>query len=136
MQRELATAWKNASKDPNLITLAEKGVTWRFVPPSAPHFGGLWEAGVRSVKHHLKRVVGSHTLTFEEMVTLLCQVEACLNPRPIAPNSDKIKDYSALTPGHFLIGSSITAIPEPTLLDVNENRLTRWQLLSQLRDRF
>lgn len=136
-QRELALAWQAATKDPNLIsTLSESGITWRFLPPSAPHFGGLWDAGVRSVKHHLKRVVGSHTLTFEEMMTLLCQIEACLNSRPLSPISDNIEDYSAITPGYFLINSAITAIPEPTLLNVKENRLTRWQLISQLRDHF
>lgn len=91
---------------------------------------------MRSLKYHLKRVVGSHTLTFEEMSTLLCKIEACLNSRPLGPTSDNIEDYSALKSGHFLIVSAIIAIPEPTLLDKKDNRLTRWQLLSKLRDHF
>ncbi|EFN67146.1 hypothetical protein EAG_02218, partial [Camponotus floridanus] len=64
----------------------------------------LWEAGVCSVKHHLKRCIGAHTLTYEEMNTLLCRIEACLNSRPIAATSDCLDDYRALTPDHFLIG--------------------------------
>lgn len=71
-----------------------------------PHFGGLWEAGVRSVKHHLSRMLQNHILTFEEL-TLLCRIEACLN-FPLAPLKDTLDDYEPLTPGHFLIGSSIT----------------------------
>ncbi|XP_025987237.1 uncharacterized protein LOC105206966 [Solenopsis invicta] len=101
----------------------------------APHFGGLWEAGVRSTKHHIRRVVGAHTLTFEEFSTLLCNIEACLNSRPLAPLSDSLDDYTFLTPGHFLIGSALNSIPEPSLLQVKENRLTRWQLVRQMTER-
>lgn len=61
--------------------LAESRTQWRFNPPSAPHFGGLWEAAVKSTKHHLRRVVGNATLTYEEMATLLTQIEACVVAR-------------------------------------------------------
>lgn len=87
--------------------LAANEVQWHFLPPSAPHFGGLWEAGVKSVKHHLRHCIGNHTLTFREMTTLFCQIEACLNSRLLAPLSDDIDDYSTLTPGHFLIGTPL-----------------------------
>lgn len=115
---------------------ASDNVAWHFIPPSAPHFGGLWEAGVRSAKHHLRRVLRNHTLTYEELATLLCRIEACLNSRPIAPLTDSLNDYETLTPGHFLIGSALTGHPEPSLLEVNENRLSRWQRVRQLTERF
>lgn len=131
--RELASTFKNALCDPDLLNhIATDRISWHFIPPAAPHFGGLWEAGVKSVKHHLKRVVGAHTLTFEEFTTLLSQIEACLNSRPLAPLSDHIDDYTFLSPGHFLIGSAITTAPAPTMLDLNENRLSRWQLVRQM----
>ncbi|XP_011687024.1 PREDICTED: uncharacterized protein LOC105449467 [Wasmannia auropunctata] len=116
--------------------LADDGIRWLFNPPAAPHFGGIWEAAVKSLKHHLRRVLGDHTLTYEEMSTLLAQIEACLNSRPLQALSDDPEDLSALTPGHFLIGSALTAVPEPTLLDMRANRLTRWQLLQGMRDHF
>lgn len=116
--------------------LANLNTKWTFIPPHAPHFGGLWEAGVKAAKHHLRRVIGDATLTFEELSTLLAKIEACLNSRPLHPLSTDPSDLSALTPGHFLIGSALTAVPEPTLLDLNQHRLSRWQLLSQMRDHF
>ncbi|XP_029178457.1 uncharacterized protein LOC114946196 [Nylanderia fulva] len=79
-ERELTAAFRAAIRDPDFLNrTASDRITWHFMPPSAPHFGGLWEAGVRSVKHHLRRVIGAHTLTFEEFSTVLCNVEACLN---------------------------------------------------------
>lgn len=115
--------------------LAEDGTEWRFIPPSAPHFGGLWEAGVRAVKYHLHRVIGEQTLTYEELSTLLCQVEACLNSRPLSAMSNDPKDFTALTPGHFLMGEALVSVPEPCLADTPPERLhIRWQLVSHMRD--
>ena len=61
------------------------------MPEHAPHFGGLWEAVVKSFKRHLRRVVGGIRLTFVELTTTLAQVEACLNSRPLTamPDSDE-----------------------------------------------
>jgi hypothetical protein len=135
--RELTLAFKAALRDPTLLnSTAADRVSWHFLPPSAPHFGGLWEARVRSVELHLRRVIGSHTLTFEEMTTLLCNIEACLNSRPLAPLTDSVDEYDPLTPGHFLIGSAIRASPEPSVLNLNENRLSRWQIVRQMTERF
>ncbi|XP_071643010.1 uncharacterized protein [Temnothorax longispinosus] len=135
--KELAKAYRAAVNDPNsLNAIASDNVQWHFLPPSAPHFGGLWEAGVRSVKYHLRRVLKNHTLTFEELTTLLCRIEACLNSRPLAPLSDTLDDYEVLTPGHFLIGSALTVNTKPSLLNVKENRLSRWQSVRHIIERF
>ncbi|XP_011698520.1 PREDICTED: uncharacterized protein LOC105456273 [Wasmannia auropunctata] len=135
--RELSEAYKRASCNPNFLNqLIVDKTSWHFLPPAAPHFGGLWEAGVKSVKHHLKRCIGKHTLTFEEMTTVLSRIEACLNSRPIAAVSESLDDYTALTPGHFLIGTPLVAIPEPSVLELNENRLSRWQVVQRITEGF
>ncbi|XP_063923785.1 uncharacterized protein LOC135137936 [Zophobas morio] len=113
------------------------GIKWHFNPPSAPHMGGLWEAGVKSFKSHLKRVVGEQLLTFEEFSTVLAQIEAVLNSRPLCPvSADNPEDLSVLTPGHFLTTGPLVAVPDEPLEAMRLNRLSRWQLVQRLHQDF
>ncbi|XP_011167572.1 uncharacterized protein LOC105201302 [Solenopsis invicta] len=135
--REMTIAFRAALRNSDFQNqTATDNTSWYFIPPSASHFDGLWEAGVRSIKHHLRRMIGAHTLTYEEMSTLLYSIEACLNSRPLAPLSDALDNYEPLTPGHFLIGGALTARPEPSTLNIKESRLTRWQLVRQITEQF
>ncbi|XP_043461933.1 uncharacterized protein LOC122498316 [Leptopilina heterotoma] len=109
---------------------------WHFIPPNSPHCGGLWEAGVKATKHHLKRVIREHVVTFEELSTLLVEIEACLNLRPLCPLTNDSDDLSALTPAHFLIGYTLGVLPKEGILNIPENRLNRFQLLQRMRDNF
>lgn len=133
---QLRTLFRAISPEAQRIAngVGNKGIRWHFNPPAAPHFGGIWEAVVKSVKHHLRRMIGEATLTFEEMSTLLTQVEACLNSRPLQALSDDPNDLNALTPGHFIIGEPICCVPEPQYDAVPDNQLTRWELLKKMRD--
>ncbi|XP_036146761.1 uncharacterized protein LOC118646920 [Monomorium pharaonis] len=92
---ELKTLFSAASSELGRLAtlLANDGTQWRFNPPSAPHFGGKWEAGVKSVKHHFKRVLGNHLLTYEEMNTFLTQIEAVLNSRPLCALTNDPDDF-------------------------------------------
>ena len=116
--------------------LSERRVKWHFNSPAAPHHGGIWEAGVKSVKYHLKRTVGLQAISLEEFSTVLCQVEAALNSRPLCALSSDPTDLDVLTPGHFLIGEPLTAIPEPDLQHLKVNRLSRWQRSQQIFQHF
>ena len=111
---------------------AVQNITWRFIPERTPHFGGLWEAVVKSMKTHLKRVVGETKLTFEEFSTVLCQVEACLNSRPLAPLPCDGDTIEPLTPGHFLIGRPLEALPDPSTSYRSISLLKRWHLCQLL----
>ncbi|XP_078032623.1 uncharacterized protein LOC144467610 [Augochlora pura] len=83
--------------------LANSSIVWHFSPPRSPHFGGLWEAAVKSFKHHLVRTVGDTLLTYEQLNTYITQVEGILNSRPLTPISSDPNDLQSLTPAHFLI---------------------------------
>lgn len=136
--RELREMFRASTSDGRRIAqaAASDGVRWRFNPPAAPHFGGLWEAAVKSTKHHLRRVIGEATLTFEEMTTLLTQVEACLNSRPLQPLTDDSDDLTPLTPGHFLIGAPLLAVPEPSRATEKDSTLSWWRLVQKMRDHY
>lgn len=109
-------------------------IKFRFIPSYSPEFGGLWEAGVKSVKHHLKRVVGNQCLTYEELNTVIVQIEGILNSRPLL--SANSNDCSYLTPAHFLIGTALASYPEVDLTNVSVNRLKFWNLCTKLKQDF
>ncbi|CAK1598015.1 unnamed protein product [Parnassius mnemosyne] len=117
--------------------LETNGTEWHFIPPHSPNFGGLWEAGVKSTKFHLKRVIGEATLTFEELTTLLSQIEACLNSRPMSTiNVDDPGEPLPLTPGHFLIGEPLLNVPDTDYTNTNISYLSRWQLIQRILQSF
>ncbi|XP_077278039.1 uncharacterized protein LOC143906112 [Temnothorax americanus] len=115
---------------------SEHRIVWHFIPPIAPHFGGLWESTVKLFKHHFKRVVGDSLFTFEELNTFVIEVEGILNSRPITSLSSDPNDMMVLTPAHYLIGKPLTTLPEGDLLCVPVNRLSTWQHISKVRQDF
>lgn len=117
-------------------SLARNGTKWHFIPPLSPNFGGLWEAGVKSVKYHMKRVIGDTTLTYEELATVLGQVEACLNSRPLSRVDTESEGFDALTPGQFLVGEPLLTIPDYDFESSNIGSLRRWQLAQRMMQTF
>ena len=111
-------------------------ITWHNIPERAPHFGGLWEAAVKSAKHHLKRIVGEQKLTYEEFSTITAQVEACLNSRPLLHLDSHSPDgIQPPTPGHALIGKPLVSYPE-TALPPLQRYPDRWTLCQGLVQQF
>lgn len=135
--QELYTFFK-VKKNLNSIHnfLSPKEIQWKFIPPNSPHWGGLWEAGIKSTKHHLRRVVGNTCLTFEELTTVLAQIEAILNSRPICALSTDPSDFSCLTPAHFLVGEPLMSYPEKDVTTVPESRLSFWQRVVKIQQHF
>lgn len=124
------------NSDTICASAAEQGITFHFIPAHTPHFGGVWESCVRSTKHHLKRILGLAHLTYEEMYTVLVQIESILNSRPLTPISTNPTDLSCLTPFHFLIGRTQTALPYPRITECNTLRLPRHERVEQLRQHY
>ena len=107
-------------------------IKWTFTPEHAPHFGGLWEAAVKAFKVHVRKVIGEVRLNFEEFTTILAQVEACLNSRPLTPIPDASEALEVLTPGHLLMERPQTALPDEPDIQKIIAPLKRWQLCQSL----
>lgn len=116
--------------------IAQEGIEFSFTPPYSPHFNGVAEAAVRSIKHHLMRQLHQAHFTYEELYTCLTQIESILNSRPLTPLSSDPLDFSALTPAHFLIGRPLTSVPYPQLTEISVGRLERFQRVEQLKQHF
>ncbi|GFX95738.1 uncharacterized protein TNCV_4886641 [Trichonephila clavipes] len=104
----------------NFVT--QESITWHFIPPTAAHVGGLWEAGIKSIKQLLIKTMKSTVLNFEKLVTLVTQIAACLNSRPLTPLSNDPQDLQPPTSGHFLIGAPMASFPE----EVPSQPATKW----------
>jgi hypothetical protein len=116
---------------------ASRNVEWKTIPQGSPHMGGLWESAVKSVKLHLKKVMGKTLLNFEEMTTFMCDVEAIMNSRPLVALSNDPKDLCALTPNMLLTGKPFLSMPVPdnTRLatgDFSMHPTKRWKHLNNL----
>ena len=116
--------------------LSTNEIQWKFIPPRSPHWGGLWEAAIKSTKYHIKRIIGNLSYTFEEFYTILTQIEAILNSRPLCPLTNDPSDFDYLTPGHFLIGKSLTIYPDKNISEIPENRLKFWQQCTKIQQVF
>jgi len=111
--------------------LATERCNGKFIPPHGPHFGGLWEAAVKSMKYHLRRTLDVHFATYEELCTLVAEIEACLNSRSFCALSDVPFNPTHLSPGHFLIGEPLTQLPATDYTNVKCNRHFKWQTYQQ-----
>ena len=126
LSREFSAFIQSVSNDISQKYVSQ-GFEWKFIPPHAPHMGGLWEAAVKSFKFHLKRTAGAYKFNFEEFSTILAHIEGVLNSRPISAMSEDPADTTALTPGHFLRGAPIMAFPEPSIENISI--VNRWEKL-------
>ncbi|XP_072377829.1 uncharacterized protein [Diabrotica undecimpunctata] len=112
--------------------LHKENIKFSFAPPAAPHFGGIYKRGIRSVKKHIVRIFEAQILTYEEFYTVLTLIESILNSRPLTPLTNDVEDLNALTPGHFLTLEPLTSLSVPDVSEVSFNRLSRWQLLQRI----
>ena len=97
--------------------LAQKGTEWRFIPKRAPWFGGFWEHLIGLTKTSLKKTLGRTYATLESLQTIVVEIEAHHNDRPLTYVSSDIGDPEPITPSHLLHGRRIVTLPHCTAED-------------------
>ena len=115
--------------------LLQEAIEWSFNPPAASHMGGVWERLIRSVRRVFNAVVRNTVLSDEELSTILCEVEAVVNNRPITKVSDDTHDDGPLTPSH-LLALGCTGTPPPSVSSGDDQYRRRWRYIQYLVDRF
>ena len=105
--------------------LANRQISWQFIVEKAPWWGGYWERLVKSVKRCLKKTLGRSTLTFDELATILVEIEATLNNRPLTYVYDDTEGLSyALTPADLIYGHRVVTSPGGRQFDVTSTAKT------------
>lgn len=122
---------------PELQTqLAKQQIQFRYIPPSAPHFGGTWEREVKSVKTALRVILREQSVPESVLQTLLVEVEGILNSKPLGYVSSDIADPDPVTPNMLLMGRRDASLPQ-VLYDSNELLgKRRWRHSQVLADQF
>ena len=135
--KELAELFKGTKLEELLTTVRIK---WNFILERAPWWGGYYERMVQLVKRSLRKILGNARLTFEELTTVLTEVEGSLNSRPLTYVYSELSDGEPLTPSHLVIGRRVSTLPDPEEFSDSEedsNAIVRRQrYLSQLLQHF
>ncbi|XP_065891733.1 uncharacterized protein [Dysidea avara] len=93
--------------------LESQNVTWHFIPKHAPWYGGFWECIIGLTKQAMKKTLGRTFITLKQLETVITEIEAMLNDRPLTYISSEVTDPRPLTPSHLLYGRRIRPIPCP-----------------------
>ena len=111
---------------------ANRGVTWQWNPPAAPHFGGVFESMIKSAKRAITAVLNDADVYDEELQTAFIGVESLMNSRPLTTLSDDPNDEPVLTPNHFLIGQMGGELAPQNVDTTGFNPRKRWRRVQEL----
>ena len=108
------------------------GVTWRFNPPGAPHFGGAHEVMVKAAKIATYAVVRDRDVNDEELIIVFAGVESLLYSRPLTYQSSDPRDSVSLNPNHFLHGQMGGQFPPESVETTTFHPRERWRKVQDI----
>ena len=104
--------WHAVFTDEEVLSYySREGITWKFTTALAPWQGGFYERLVSLVKQGLRKGMGRRLLYWDKLLTMLTEVEAMINTRPLTYVYGDFLSGFTLTPAHFLTGRLETVIP-------------------------
>ena len=97
---------------PSIVNLLNKNKTsWRFIPARAPWFGGIWERLIGITKGVIKKALGKKLVTYDELLTIIIEVEGRVNDRPLTYLSSSSEDNIPISPSQLVNGHKINSLP-------------------------
>lgn len=131
-ERELRELVALMDQDKIKHSMSNKGIKWHFNPPRATHFGGFFEAMIKSAKRAIAAVLGEADISDEELLTAITGAEGILNSRPLTYQSADPKDEPVLTPNHFLYGQASGQLAPQVVDEIDFHPRRRWLRVQQL----
>ena len=119
---DILKAMKIWNQEQIRYNLQEKEIEWKFNPPAASHYGGVWERLIRSIRRILHAMIGEQLVNEETLTTFIIEVEKIMNDRPITPVPSEAEDLKALTPNDILLMRR-----NPCVSPEDERNLDRYQ---------
>jgi len=115
--------------------LHRREIDWHFNPPQASHFGGSWERLVRSVRRVLTSITQKAVFSDEELVTLVTEVEAVVNSRPLTPVTFVESVPRPLSPNDILLLCPDSNLPMAETESANAHS-KHWKRIQLYADHF
>ena len=136
--KELKEAVNHWNKNMISSWMLQRNIDWKFQPPNASHFGGVFEREIRSVRKVLRGLLNEQPvkLSDELLCTLFCEIESILNCRPLTELSQDADDLEALTPNHLLLLHSGVTFPPGLFTKHDSYSSRRWKQVQYFADVF
>ena len=138
-RNELLQAIEEMDHEEIRVKLQKENIDWIFNPPAASHMGGIWERQIRTTRKVLAGLMEEygHCLDEKTFRTLMCEVEAIINSRPLTTVSGQPGDLEPLTPNHILTTKSTVILPPPGKFQLNDVYMRRrWPRVQHLANLF
>lgn len=134
-ERELREAFSLLAPDLQ-AKLAKQQIRFQFNPPNAPHFGGVWEREIRTLKNALHVTLGAQSVSEEVLRTVLVEIEGILNSKPLGYTSADISDPDPIIPNILLMGRPDPSLPQVVYADTELLGRRQWRHSQVLADQF
>ena len=92
-------------------TLGHQNITWHFILKRVPWYSGFWEHLIGLIKQAINKTLGRAFIALPQLETIVVEIEAMLNDRPLTYVSLNISDPEPFTLSHLLYGRRIQSVP-------------------------
>ena len=135
-EKELREAVRGMSNQKIHQFLLRQQIDWHFNPPSASHFGGVWERLIRSTRRILSALISQQVVSDDTLTTLMVEVESIMNSRPLTPILLDPKGDLPLTPNHLLLLRNCDEIFSNNFSKTDCYSKRRWRQVQYLAQEF